>query len=262
MSEKDSNFSYGNWTSPLSAHDVAQASVRIGDVTVSETSVFWGERRPAEGGRTAVVESHSGERIERLAPPWNARTRVHEYGGGAILADGRTLFFSNFADGRVYAQTPGQEPTPLTPEIPGPRIGYADFRLDAQRARLIAVEEAHQLEGEPEARIVAISLAPLSGGAPEITQLVSGADFIASPRLSPDGTLMTWLTWSHPNMPWDGTLLWVADMDESGRKNIGQRTGFFITQLLGFRNISASECGSDVVNQSRWKESLFFDFQK
>lgn len=217
MSETDSTLSYGNWTSPLSAHDVAQASVRIGDVTVSETSVFWGERRPAEGGRTAVVESHLGERIERLAPPWNARTRVHEYGGGAILADGRTLFFSNFADGRVYAQTPGQEPTPLTPEISGPRVGYADFRLDAQRARLIAVEEAHQVEGEPEARIVAISLAPLSGGAPDVTQLVSGADFIASPRLSPDGTLMTWLTWSHPNMPWDGTLLWVADVDESGR---------------------------------------------
>ncbi len=216
MSENTTPMAYGNWPSPLSAHDVAQASVRIGDVTVSETSIFWGERRPSEGGRTAVVEWHKGERIERLAPPWNARTRVHEYGGGAILGHERTLFFSSFDDGRVYAQAPDKEPVALTPLVVGPRVAYADFRFDARRNRLIAIEEEHQVDGEPEARVVAISLAPMSGGMPEVVQLFSGQDFFASPRLSPDGSRKTWLSWSHPNMPWDGTLLWVAEVEESG----------------------------------------------
>ena len=216
MCEVKRTMSYGSWVSPLSAHDVAQASVRIGDVSVSNTSVFWEERRPAEGGRSAVVEWHEGERIERLAAPWNARTRVHEYGGGAILGHNRTLFFSSFDDGRLYAQQPGQDPIALTPAAVGPRVGYADFRFDGQRAQLIAVEEAHQVNGEAQARLVAISLAPLSGGSPEVTELVSGEDFFSSPRLSPDGKWMTWLTWTHPNMPWDGTKLWVAEVDRSG----------------------------------------------
>ena len=231
MSDTNAISAYGNWNSPLSALDVAQASVRIGDVSVSESSVFWGERRPSEGGRTAIVEWHKGARIERLAAPWNARNRVHEYGGGAILGQGRTLFFSDFSDGRVYAQEVDKAPIALTPPIEGPRVGYADFRFDAKRDRLIAIEEVHQGDGEPEARVVAISLAPMRGASPEVRVLFSGEDFLSTPRISPDGERLLWLSWSHPNMPWDGTLLWTAEFDETG-------------SLRGTRHIAGSDTES------------------
>jgi len=202
---------FGVWTSPLSAHDVAQASARLSGLVVSTNSVFWGEHRPNEGGRTAIIEYRDGERIERLSPPWNARSRVHEYGGGAFLGHGRTLFFSEFTDGRIYGQAPGQEPIALTPEVSGPRVGYADFIIDSEHGRLLAIQEAHQLAGEPTASIVSVSLEPLSGGPIAVHSLIDGEDFYASITLSPDGRRLAWLTWSHPNMPWDGTQLWVAE---------------------------------------------------
>ncbi|MBQ99275.1 MAG: peptidase [Verrucomicrobiales bacterium] len=207
---------FGTWKSPLSAQDVAQASIRISALSVTSESVFWAERRPQENGRTAIVESHHGERIERLDAPWNVRTRVHEYGGGAFLAEGRTLYFSSFDDGRVYAQPAGGTPIALTPEVTGPRVGYADFIYDGHRNRLVAIREAHQAQSEPVASVVSISLEPVDGGPPQIETLASGADFYSSPALSADGGLLAWLTWTHPNMPWDGTRLWLSDLDQAG----------------------------------------------
>jgi len=160
----------------------------------------------------AIVEYYEGQRIERLAAPWNARTRVHEYGGGAFVADGRTLYFSHFDDGCIYRQEPGKTPEPITPPSAGIRTGYADLLFDPHGQRLIAVREVHHPESEAESSLVTICL---RGDSP-MSVIASGHDFFASPTLSPGGSELAWLTWSHPNMPWDGTTLWIASAQSDG----------------------------------------------
>jgi dipeptidyl aminopeptidase/acylaminoacyl peptidase len=156
--------------------------------------------------------------MEDVTPwPFNARTRVHEYGGGDFAVHDDTVYFSNFADQRIYRCPPGGEPEPLTPET-GRR--FADMVVDPTRNRLIAVREDHA-ERDPVNEIVGVDL---EDGAE--TMLATGNDFYSSPRLSPDGSRLAWLTWNHPNMPWDGTELVVCDVDADGRLgNVGRVAG-------------------------------------
>ena len=147
-------------------------------------------------------------RTEDVTPqPFNARTRVHGYGGGDFTVDRGTVYFSNFADQRIYRRLPGGEAAPLTPET-GRR--YADMVVDLGRSRLIAVREDHAGH-EPVNEIVGVDFE--SG---EERVLVSGNDFYSSPRLSPDGRRLAWLTWHHPDMPWDATELMVCDLGADG----------------------------------------------
>ncbi len=169
--------------------------------------IYWLERRPNEGGRGVLVRRRADGRHEELTPQgFNVRTRVHEYGGGAYIVAAGDVYFSNFTDQRVYrvggsAITSGQ-------------CFYADFSFDSTRRRLIAVREDHSRDGrEPETTIVGI---PLDGGESAGEVLASGYDFYSTPRVSPDGTQLAWLAWRHPQMPWDGTELWVADLSTSG----------------------------------------------
>jgi dipeptidyl aminopeptidase/acylaminoacyl peptidase len=145
---------------------------------------------------------------------FNARTRVHEYGGGAfVVADG-TVYFSNFDDQRLYRKDPGSEPRPITPEK---ELRYADGVIDRRRGRMICVREDHTVPSrEAGNTLVSLDLEDGEGG----QVLVSGNDFYSSPRLSPDGSRLAWLTWNHPNMPWDGTELWVAKLEADG--SLGQ----------------------------------------
>ena len=146
--------------------------------------------------------------MEDVTPrPFNARTRVHEYGGGDFAVHDGTVYFSNFADQRIYRRPPGGEPQPLTPET-GRR--FADMVVDRARNRLIAVREDHAGGREPVNEIVGVDL---EDG--DETVLVTGNDFYSSPRLSPDGGRLAWLTWNHPNMPWDGTELVVCDVNDA-----------------------------------------------
>ncbi len=155
-----------------------------------------------------VHRSPDGSTSDVNPPPFNARTRVHEYGGGDFVVHRGTVFFANFEDQRLYSVSPGGEPEPLTSDV---AHRYADMTVDAGRGRLISVCEDHSAGGEPVNEIVGISL---TDGAE--TVLVSGNDFYSSPRLSPDGGSLAWLTWNHPNMPWDGTELWTAELDGEG----------------------------------------------
>jgi dipeptidyl aminopeptidase/acylaminoacyl peptidase len=209
---------YGSWRSPISSEEIVRGVVGLSEVVVDSRDVYWLERRPGEGGRNVIVLMTPGGRTEDVTPqPFNARTRVHEYGGGGFTAEGGTVYFSNFADQRVYYLAPGGEPAPLTPET-GRR--YADMVVDRDRHRLIAVREDHAGQ-EPVNEIVGIDLE--SG---EERVLVSGNDFYASPRLSPDGRRLVWLTWNHPNMPWDGTELMGCDLDAAGfPENVEQIAG-------------------------------------
>lgn len=202
---------YGSWKSPITSDLIVQETVALDRVMLEGDNVYWVELRPREGGRYVVVLLRRGEEsVDVLPPPFNARTRVHEYGGGAFAVCQHTIYFSNFDDQRVYRVRPGTDPEPLTPEA---RLRYADLTVDPHRKRLLCVVEDHAPGGrEATNSLGAIDLR--SGGRHEI--LVSGNDFYSSPRLSPDGGRLAWLTWNHPNMPWDRTELWVAEVDADG----------------------------------------------
>ena len=146
----------------------------------------------------------------------NVRTRVHEYGGGAWTVAEGILYFSNFADGRLYRQIDvAAEPQPLTaaPSRPGD-WRFADGIIDRHRNLWIGVREDHTIDREPVNAIVAVDLAHPGSEPGRI--LVGGHDFFSSARLSPDGRRLTWLAWDHPNMPWDGTTLYLAELDDAG----------------------------------------------
>jgi dipeptidyl aminopeptidase/acylaminoacyl peptidase len=201
---------YGAWRSPISAELIAAGGVSLDEVRVAGPSVCWIEGRPLEGGRQVVVRAAPGRPVEDLLPEgFNARTRVHEYGGGAYVLDGETLYFSNFRDQRLYRLDPGAAgPRPITPEPPAPAAHrYADARPTPDGRRLVCVRERHQ-DREVHNELVAV---PADGGEPVV--LAAGRDFYASPRLSPDGRRLAWLEWDHPNMPWDGTELRLAELD-------------------------------------------------
>jgi len=227
---------YGAWPSPITAADVARGAAAVSYPSIAGGEVWWQERRPSESGRTAIVASPGpgAEPRELLPAPWNARSRVHEYGGKSYLAvpslslaGGFDLVFANFTDQRLYAAgaavEAGIEPVPLTPAAGGFR--FADMVLAPDDREIWCVRETVlPLPGtEPPAgfhvgggvavrrEIVAV---PLDGSATDdaaaIRVLVRGAQFFAFPTPSPDGTKLAWISWSHPNMPWDGTGLQVG----------------------------------------------------
>ena len=176
------------------------------------TDIYWVEERPHEGGRNVIVRRSSDGATQDVTPaPYNVRTRVHEYGGLCFWVSDGTILFSNFADGRVYRQDGDGDPTPITPE--GVDLRYADGMIDRARNRLVCVREDHRESDQDCANeIVALDL----NGCGEGEVLVSGGDFYGYPSVSPDGTTMAWLSWDHPNMPWDSTELWTADILDDG----------------------------------------------
>ena len=200
---------YGAWTSPFTSDFLVASAVRLGGPTAIGPDLYWMEGRPTEGGRQVIVRrTPDGVTADVTPSPFNARTRVHEYGGGAAVFDiDGTIYASSFEDQKLYRVRPGEEPEPVT-HSDGMR--YADGIVDAARNRLICVREDHTGDGEAVNTIAAIDLA--TG---DETVLVAGHDFFASPRLAPDGRLC-WLAWDHPNMPWDGCELSVATFDGGG----------------------------------------------
>ncbi|MCZ6677297.1 MAG: S9 family peptidase [Candidatus Poribacteria bacterium] len=202
---------YGSWKSPITADLIAGEMLRFGQIVCSDADIYWTEMRPAEGGRNVIVRrTLDGQTSDMTPAPFNVRTRVHEYGGGAFLVSDGAIYFSNFADGRLYRQLPSAEPQPMTPEAD---LRYADGVMVLHRNRLIYVREDHTVPNR-EAVNTVVSLNLEGDGGGEV--LVSGNDFYASPRLSPDGTRLAWLTWNHPNMPWDGTELWTGEIEADG----------------------------------------------
>jgi dipeptidyl aminopeptidase/acylaminoacyl peptidase len=228
---------FGEWPSPISAAEVARGTVKLSFPTVRGGQVWWQEVRPNEGGRTAVVHRAADGHRRVLPAPWNARTRVHEYGGMSYLPvapsaghagpgpgadDTWGIVFANFADQRLYLsrQVDTEDPVPLTP---APADGtepaatrYADFVLSPGQDEVWCVREHYQ-EGKVSRAIVAVPLDGSAGQDPAaVRELVTGADFFAFPVPSPDGGRLAWICWNHPRMPWDGTELRVA-LIENGR---------------------------------------------
>ncbi len=200
---------YGSWKSPITSDLIVSATIGLGQIAIDGDDICWVETRPAEKGRYVVVKRAPDGHTADLTPtPFNARTRVHEYGGGSFVVSDGVIWFSNFADQRLYRKDAGAEPLAITPEA---ELRYANGEIDCFRHRMICVREDHTVAGS-EAVNTIVSL-PLDG-AGEQRVIVSGNDFYSSPRLSPDGSRLAWLAWNHPNMPWDGTELWVAEVQE------------------------------------------------
>jgi len=200
---------YGTWPSAITAARVAAGVRPVSAPRIVGQRALWLQALPEEGGRCAVATIGADGRPRIVTPaPFNVRTRVHEYGGGAFAAAGDTIWFSNFADNLVYEQRGDAAPRALSAD--GTQR-HADFELDAGRRRLIAVREHHAGAAEPVNSLVALSL---DGAAS--TTLVDGSDFYAAPRLSPEGRRLAWLSWRHPGMPWEGTELWLAAIGDDG----------------------------------------------
>ncbi len=208
---------FGSWSSPITADLIVAKSVSIGEVAVGGDDVWWSEARPEEGGRIQLVRHRpGGGAVDVLPEGFAARTRVHEYGGGAWWLHGSDVVFVNWTDQRLYRLAGGTDaPVPLTPE-PAERHGdrYADGRFTADGRWVVCVRERHEGSGgEPVNEIVAVRVHP-DGDPVDPVVLVSGSDFVASPRVSPAGDLLAWFRWDHPDMPWDGTELCVASLSD------------------------------------------------
>lgn len=225
---------YGTWSSPLTASAIASQSIGLGSVSVDQGAIYWLETRPEEGGRSVLVQLDADGSVRDVtAQGTNVRTRVHEYGGGAYAVQGGEVFYVNFADQRVYRQRGDAAAVPVTPEG---RTRYADFVADLERRQLICVREDHAVPGEPVNTLVSVQM-DAAPGPGDVRVLVSGHDFYSTPRLALDGRTLCWTAWRHPNMPWDGTELWVATIREDG-------------SLAGQRMVAGGQAES--VCQSGW----------
>jgi len=204
---------YGSWKSPITSDLIVKGTIGLSQPRIAGDDVYWIEMRPSERGRQVIVRrGPDGETTDINPPDFNARTRVHEYGGGDYLVHDGAVYFSNFADQQLYRQKAGSVPERITHESSDDRLRYAEAVIDSRRNRLIVVREDHRQENRE--AINAIASVSWNGAAEAV--LVSGNDFYSSPRVSPDGSQLAWLTWNHPNMPWDGCELWIGDIAADG----------------------------------------------
>ena len=205
---------FGSWKSPISAKMVAASANVFSEISLGKDgSVFFLERRPSESGRSVLLRFSTEGQTEELTPlPFNARDRVHEYGGGSYLATEQTAFFSNFTDQMVYRVDLGSKNSPraITSE---PNVFYSDFTFDSKQNRIICIREDHSVAGEAINSIA--SLDPEGKAKPVI--LVSGNDFYSTPRKSPDGSSLSWLSWNHPHLPFFSSELHLADVSPDGK---------------------------------------------
>lgn len=208
MTSPEQTAAFGAWPSPISASMVAAGAAPLSQVALDGADCYWLAGRASEAGRTTLMRQHGDTVTEMTPAPFNVRSRVHEYGGGASLVANGVAYFSHFADNRLYRAADGAAPAALTAAGAN---RYADFVADASRSRLVSVREDHSAgSAYPVNTVCAVGF----DGAE--TVLVQGADFYAAPRVSPDGRSLAWLSWDHPRMPWQGTELWLADFDQNG----------------------------------------------
>jgi dipeptidyl aminopeptidase/acylaminoacyl peptidase len=213
---------YGAWSSPISAEMVASAGASLSAPWLTGGTAWWLEGRPHEQGRVVLMKAGPGEDPTDAVPPgFNVRSRAHEYGGGAYCIHGETAFFSNFDDQRLYRLEPGSEPVAITPSVEEQRQRYADGRVTADGSLWLGVRERHEGSGRPQEVVNELVAIPTDGSA-EPRTIAGGRDFYAAPRISPDGTQLSFLAWDLPWLPWDGCELYVAPLASDGR--LGEAT--------------------------------------
>ena len=202
---------FGSWSSPISSDLIVNETVSLGQLTLDGEDIYWIEGRPSDGGRQVLVKRTPNGNTHDITPsPYSCRSLVHEYGGSAYLIADEFVYFSNYHDQRIYMQKPSEAPTPITPSGD---FRYADGVYDHKRNRIIYILEDHSDSNRhPVNSLVSID----AEGIGDVQYLVTGYDFYSCPRINPEATQLTWITWNHPNMPWDSTELWVADLTNNG----------------------------------------------
>jgi len=206
---------YGSWKSPITPDLVGGGEIGLEQIRIDGNDLYWIERRAQEGGRKVIVRRAANGEVADVTPiGFNARNRVHEYGGGDYAVANGTVVFANFNDQRLYLQSFGAQPRPLSLSA---AHRYADGLFDLRRNLYYTVREDHSGRGEAVNAVVALEIESAGSG----TVVLSGNDFYASPRLSPDGSQLAWLSWDHPNMPWDGSELWLGQLNGDG--SVGER---------------------------------------
>jgi dipeptidyl aminopeptidase/acylaminoacyl peptidase len=206
---------YGSWSSIVTVADVVSGGSVPTAVHAADGIVWWSETRPDEGGREAVVRRDADGTVHDVLPQgMNARTAVHEYGGGAWWVHDETVYAASWDDQRLYRIDPAHDPAPITPEPPAPRAWrYADGRVAPDGRWVVCIRERHEgpdVGIDVHNELVAIRT---DGSEPPVV-LFADSDFVATPRISRDGRQLAWLAWNHPNMPWDATELWVGRLSE------------------------------------------------
>ena len=239
---------YGNWPAVISSELIAANTLRLSEPKFDGGNRYWLESRPQEKGRNTIVRLDKNNQRQDMVPaPMNVRTHAHEYGGGSYCVDEGVIYFTNNDDQCIYRIDNKKEdcaPQQLT--LPG-RFRYADFSLNRQRGLLLCVCEQHFDHKPAENCVISINIKSEATDTTEhkITVLVSGNDFYSNPQLSPDGQFLSWLTWNHPNMPWDASECWLARVDADG--SIG-------------KPIKVAGDGNESVFQPQWSpdNQLFF----
>ena len=251
---------YGSWASPLSAEALAAGGINFSDLRSANGRLYWVENVPARGGEVALFSFGDGVTTQITPNGANVRTRVHEYGGAPFIVVGDTIYYSQLSDQRLYELKPGATPTPVTP----PNYRYADCiappRAEKSAAALLCVREDHTDPAHVRNALVRLPLAGAGAGTGPGEVLFDGSDFVSYPRLSPDGRRLAFITWNHPNMPWDGTELKVAELTAAGLKAPRVVAGgaaesvlepqwdadgtlYFISDRSGFWNLYADRAG-------------------
>ena len=200
---------YGAWESRLTAAKIFEASDDVSALTADGDNLFFIEKRATANGRNILMQLDANDGSEQLTPSdLSVRSRVHEYGGRPYLADGDNIYYSRFTDQKLYRRSPGGEAQALTDD----GLRYMECVADHFHGQLICVQEDHRGLGEAVNTLVAIDLS--ADG--EVRVLYEGTDFVKTPRLSPDGRSVAFITWSHPNMPWDDTQLRIVTLGADG----------------------------------------------
>ena len=191
----------GSWKSPITSSMIVESAVRLGEVVLDRDDLYWIESRPEEKGRSVIV----GNEKDLLPEPYNARTRVHEYGGGSFTVSKGNIYFSNYKDQGFYQRSPDGKIEKICGEE-GRR--YANPVCDTSRKIIYAIQEEHRSEHDVVNTLVTIG--------DEVKVIHKGHDFYSMPTLHPKGTHLAFITWDHPNMPWDGSTLWVGELTKEG----------------------------------------------
>ncbi len=255
---------YGSWKSPIAAEMlISGGKRRLNEIKAEGGDIYWLDARPDEGGRIVIMRMSDDGEIQDLTPaPYNSRNAVHEYGGGSYAVRNRNVYFTNWADQRIYVQRDGGDPMPLTAEPAIPRgLRYADLTLTPDGKFLLCVRESHSDE-ENEATNEIVAVSTESG---DVTVVASGRDFYCAPRVCSVHDGIVWTEWDHPNMPWDGnhlvsgsfdaenaTVSTVTELAGGQDESIVQPTWsedgtlHFVTDRSGWWNIHAWRAGAAV----------------
>jgi dipeptidyl aminopeptidase/acylaminoacyl peptidase len=222
---------YGAWESPITAHSLTANRIELSDLRAVDGRLYWTESNPSQGGRLSLVTEDGRGGVRPLTPAaMNVRTRVHEYGGAPFIVVGGRAFFSNFVDQRLYVQDFGADEAAVAPRALTPEgYRYADCIALEGDGGLICVRQDHTNPANVKNCLVRLSGAEGDAG----RVLFEASDFVAYPRVSPNGRRLAFMAWNHPNMPWDTTALLIGDLAEGGLSNI--------TEVAGGRDESVME---------------------